>query len=174
MARNNSLLTQTPGLCPNQDFGCSLQVVPPSVDLPHSSRSGVVPGPHTPLPAGCHAEKQDPFSALMGRTTACGHCGLRNISLFTKQRGRRVSHPVALHTHSRTKAQHSSAATGIRPPNIFIQSKKSCPISYSRLWHFHQHHIHCEKSHSLLIVILELVENTVRFSPVRYNSSVLI
>lgn len=52
MARNSSLLTQTPGLCPNQDFGCSLQVMPPSVDLPHSSRSGVVPGPHTPLPAG--------------------------------------------------------------------------------------------------------------------------
>lgn len=106
--------------------------------------------------------------------TACGHCEPINISLFTKQGGLRVSHPIALHTHSRTKALHSSAATGIQPPNIFIQSKKSCPISYSHLWHFHQYHIHCEKSLSLLILILELVENTGRFSPVRYNSSVLI
>lgn len=54
-------------------------------------------------------------------------------------------------------------------PKHLIQTKRSCPVSCDCHWHFHEYHTHWEKSHFLLITILELVENTGNSSFVRWS-----
>lgn len=131
--------------------------------------------PHTSLldnPYGPTATCRNKTPAPIGRTitprlTRHSHSPWTNQYFFILHEADTKSPTPWLCTP--TAAQRHFTASGLweSSPEHLIQTKKSCPASYDHHWHFHKWHIHCEQSHPLLIMILELVENTGSFSPMR-------